>query len=458
MENMEQNLENQEQMEVTTQVGSKEQNEPTDDSSILQIKKEALDAILKKEYKRGRKKGAIVTGIIALLLVLIVTGINLVTSYRNGLLYIKLLTMGSGTLMDAETAAKVDQIYGLIENTYIEEADKEALRDGLYSGLLDSLGDVYSVYYNAEEYAEMMEASEGSFEGIGAYLSQDPDTMTISVVRPILDSPAEEVGIIAGDVLKYVDGEDISGQDLNIVVSKVRGEAGTTVNIGIIREGHDEPIYFDITRRKVDSVSCEGEMLDNNIGYIYITEFADATDEQFIKHYDRLVEEGMTSLIIDLRSNGGGYVDTSVEIADKLVKDGVIVTIKDRHGSVASYEDRGDENYTNIPCVVLVDGNTASASEILTGALKDYNIATIMGTQTFGKGIVQDILPLADGSGVKLTSSKYYTPDGYNIHGVGIEPDIIVEFDSEKYVNEGIDNQLEAAKNYLLTGLVESNE
>ena len=157
----------------------------------------------------------------------------------------------------------------------------------------------------------------------------------------------------------------------------------------------------------------------------------------------------MKSLILDLRSNGGGYVDTAVEVADRLIKDGVIVSVKDKHGLSYKYEDRGDENYMKVPCVLLVDGNTASASEILTGALKDHGLVTVMGTKTFGKGITQIIAPLDDGSGVKITNSKYYTPNGNYIHEIGIEPDIVVEWDHEKYDKEGIDNQLEAAKEYL---------
>ena len=164
---------------------------------------------------------------------------------------------------------------------------------------------------------------------------------------------------------------------------------------------------------------------------------------------DDLEGQGMESLILDLRSNGGGYVDISVEIADRLVKDGVIVSVKEKHGLSYKYEDKGDEDYLKIPCVVLVDGNTASASEILTGALKDYGLATVMGTKTFGKGITQIITPLDDGSGVKITNSRYYTPNGENIHGIGIEPDVEVEWDYDNYKDEGIDTQLEAAKEYL---------
>jgi carboxyl-terminal processing protease len=255
--------------------------------------------------------------------------------------------------------------------------------------------------------------------------------------------------MLADDVVVEVDGEDVTGQDINLIVSKLRGPKGTSVNVGVRREGEDDLIRFDITRDEIESKSVDYKMLDGDIGYIDISEFADPTADQFNEAYDDLESQGMKALIIDLRSNGGGYVDISVEIADRLVKDGVIVSVKDKHGLSYKYEDAGDDNYLKIPCVLLVDGNTASASEILTGALKDYGLATVIGTTTFGKGITQIITPLDDGSGVKITNSKYYTPNGENIHEVGIEPDIEVEWDYDKYKEEGIDNQLEAAKEYL---------
>ena len=405
---------------------------------------------VKKAHKKGLIEGIVISLLIVVLAGIVYAGVSICRMIVDGTFYANAIsTFGKSTILDKETVDKINSVYSVIDKNFIEEVDPEVVREGMYRGMMEALEDPYSVYYTEEEFAEMMEDSSGEFEGIGAYLSQDPDTKEITVVRPIKGSPAEEVGIIAGDVIVEVDGEDILGQDLNLVVSKVRGPAGSTVNVGVRRSGKDEVITFEITRAKVDSESVEYEMLDDNIGYIFITEFANATGRQFVEAYDDLEEQGMTSVIIDLRSNGGGYVDTSVEVANRLVREGNIVSIKDRHNIGYSYEDEGDDSYCNIPCVVLVDGNTASASEILTGALKDYGIATVMGTQTFGKGIVQDVLPLNDGSGLKITNSKYYTPDGNNIHGIGIEPDIIVEFDGEKYVEERIDNQLEAAKSYL---------
>ncbi len=405
------------------------------------------------QLKKAKKKGMIQGILIALAIFLLSGFIYVVTSVTkmiiNGSFYSRVFGSSASSLLDRESIEKLDSLYSLIDNTYLEDVDKEELQEGMYKGVLQSLGDPYSVYYDKEEFAQMMEDSSGTFEGIGAYLSQDPDTMEVTVVEPIKDSPAEAAGMLADDVIVEVDGEDVTGQDINLIVSKLRGPKGTSVNVGVRRKDADDIVRFDITRDEIESKTVDHEMFDNGIGYIDISEFADNTADQFNEAYDDLEKQGMKALIIDLRSNGGGYVDISVEIADRLVKDGVIVSVKDKHGLSYSYEDAGDDKYLKVPCVLLVDGNTASASEILTGALKDYGLATVMGTQTFGKGITQIITPLDDGSGVKITNSKYYTPNGENIHEVGIEPDVVVEWDYDKYKDEGIDNQLEAAKEYL---------
>ena len=408
---------------------------------------------VEKQVRKARKKGFLQGFLLTMGILVIVLGIRMsisvVKMISDGSWYSKLFGVSSDSILDRETIDKLNNLYGLIKGTYIEEVDKKTLQEGLYRGLLEALDDPYSVYYNKEEYAEMMESTSGTFEGIGAYLTQDPETKDISVVKPIKDSPAQKAGMLADDIIVEVDGEDVTGQDLNLVVSKLRGPKGTEVKVGVQRKGEDDIIRFDIKRAEINSESVDHEMLEDKIGYIQIMDFADDTANQFNEAMDDLEDQGMKKLIIDLRSNGGGYVDVSVQIADRLVKDGVIVSVRDRNELSYSYEDAGDEKYLKIPCVVLVDGNTASASEILTGALRDYKIATVMGTKTFGKGITQIITPLEDGSGVKITNSKYYSPNGENIHGKGIEPDVEVEFDAEKYKEDGTDNQLEEAIRYL---------
>ncbi len=406
-----------------------------------------------KQMKKARKKGIVQGLLLALIIVVIsiafVSIVSAVITIANGSFYSKVFGGRFSSVLDKKSIDKIDNLYSLIENTYLEDVDKEELREGIYRGLLESLDDPYSVYYNKEEFAEMMEGTSGTFEGIGAYLTQDPENKDIIVVKPIKDSPAEKAGMKAEDLVVEVDGEDVTGQDLNIVVSKLRGPKGTKVKVGVKRASEDDIIYFDLVRAEVNALSVDYKMLDGKIGYIEISEFADDTANQFREAYDDLEGQGMEKLIIDLRSNGGGYVDIAVEIADRLVKDGVIVSVKEKHGLSYKYEDKGDDKFMKVPCVLLVDGNTASASEILTGALKDHGLVTIIGTQTFGKGITQIITPLDDGSGVKITNSTYYTPNGENIHGVGITPDIEVEWDSEQYKKDGTDNQLEAAIEYL---------
>ena len=437
-----------EENQVTETVGEQEESASSPVYSQMSIEYVA------KQMNKARNKGMIQGLLIALGIVVIGTAlyfaVNVALMIKNGSYYSKLFGSTSSSVLDKESIEKIDTIYGLIDTSYLEDVDKEQLQEGIYKGILESLDDPYSVYYTKEEFAEMMEDTSGTFEGIGAYLTQDPDTKDITVVKPIKDSPAEKAGMLADDVIVEVDGEDVAGQDLNLVVSKLRGPKGTSVKVGVRRAGEDDIITFDLKRGEINALTVDYEMLEDKIGYIAIGEFADATADQFREAFDDLEQQGMKSLIIDLRSNGGGYVDTAVKVADRLVKDGVIVSVKDKHGLSYKYEDAGDGNFLKVPCVLLVNENTASASEILTGALRDHGLATIIGTRTFGKGITQVIAPLDDGSGVKITNSNYYTPNGENIHKVGIEPDIEVELDYDKYKDEGIDNQLEAAKEYLM--------
>lgn len=423
--------------------------EPLQAPVYSQVSIDYIEKVVKKARKKGIVQGLLTALVLIVISALIYTGVTVGIMVKKGTLYSKVFGATGNSVLDKESLDKIDTLYNMIENSYLEDVDKQTIQDGIYKGILESLDDPYSVYYTKEEFDEMMSDSSGTFEGIGAYLSQDPDTKDIVIVKPIKDSPAEKAGMLTDDVIVEVNGEDVEGQDLNLVVSKLRGPKGTEVTVGVRRSGADDLLYFTVKRDQINSISVDYEMLDDKIGYIAIGEFEDATADQFREAFSDLEGQGMTSLIIDLRSNGGGYVDSAVEIADRLVKDGVIVSVKDKHGLSYKYEDAGDENYLKVPCVLLVDGNTASSSEILTGALRDHKLATIIGTKTFGKGITQIIAPLDDGSGVKITNSKYYTPNGENIHEIGIEPDIEVEWDPEAYKKDGTDVQLEAAKKYL---------
>ena len=322
------------------------------------------------------------------------------------------------------------------------------LENGIYSGMIASLGDPYSAYYSVEELKEMQQDVEGIYYGIGAYVGIDSST-TLPVISGVIeDTPAQEADLRAGDIIYKIDGTSTQGMDTSDAVELIRGEENTVVHLTLIRSGETDYIEVDVTRRKVESPTVNYEMLDGNIGYIQIVEFDKVTVDQFTEALAVCKGSNMEALILDLRSNPGGSLSVVCDIARKILPEGLIVYTEDKYGQREEFSCDGNNELT-IPMVVLVNGYSASASEILAGAIQDYGKGTLMGTQTFGKGIVQRVISLSDGSAVKLTISTYYTPKGKNIHGVGITPDEVVEFEPELYYNDGIDNQLEAAIAYL---------
>jgi carboxyl-terminal processing protease len=351
-------------------------------------------------------------------------------------------------LLSDYTLAKIGVIEDTIEQYYLEGTDDATLENGIYSGMLDALDDPYSTYYSAEELIEIQQKNEGFYYGIGAYISQSATDDFCIITGTIKDTPAEEAGLRAGDIIYKIDGVLAQGMETTEVVSLIKGEEGTTVTLTLIREGENDYLEIPVERRKIESPTVNSEMLENNIGYIQITEFDDVTTDQFTEALAECKGNDMSGLIIDLRNNPGGNLTTVCDIARMILPKGMIVYTEDKNGEREEYTCDG-KNQLQVPLVVLVNGYSASASEILSGAVKDYGIGVIMGTTTFGKGIVQRIISLTDGSAVKLTVSKYYTPNGNNIHGIGIEPDIEVEFDSDAYYEDGTDNQLQEAIAYL---------
>lgn len=341
---------------------------------------------------------------------------------------------------------KLDKIDKIIDYNYLnqEDIDLDKLEQGVYAGYVAGLEEDYTTYYTPEEFASVMESSSGKYSGIGAYVSQNMSTGIITIVKPFEGAPAAEAGILKDDILYAVEGEEVTGEDLNMVVARLKGEEGTAVNVTIYRASEDQYIDFEVTRAVVNVPTVSYKMLDDQIGYIQISEFEQVTAEQFAAAVDDLEAQGMKSLIFDLRDNGGGLLDSVCDILDTVLPKELLVYTEDKDGN-RKEEWAMDDDRINVPMAVLVNGNTASASEIFTGALKDYDEAEIIGTTTFGKGIVQSIIPMADGSAIKLTSAKYYTPSGVCIHGTGIEPDQVVEYDREAEE----DNQLQAAVDYL---------
>ncbi|OLA59031.1 MAG: peptidase [Roseburia sp. CAG:10041_57] len=365
--------------------------------------------------------------------------------------------LASGNSAETESVAneKTTEKLGVLENTikqyFWQDVDESTLEEGVYKGLLESLDDPYSVYYTHDELVQLQQQTEGIYYGIGAYISQDNEMGYVRVSKIIKNTPAEASGLQQDDYIYKVDGEDMQGKDSSYVVSKIKGEAGTKVTITVVREGATDPIDIEVERQKIESPTVEYQMLDNDMAYIQITEFDLVTTEQFEEAYKQAQADEMKGLILDLRSNPGGNLSTVCDIARMILPKGLIVYTEDKYGKREEYTCDG-ANQIKVPLVVLTNGYSASASEILAGAVKDYGIGTLVGTTTYGKGIVQKVINLSDGSAVKLTVSNYFTPNGNNIHKIGIDPDVEVEFDAEQYKN-GVDNQLEKAKE-VLAGLM----
>jgi carboxyl-terminal processing protease len=343
---------------------------------------------------------------------------------------------------------KIAAIKQIIDEYYLEDANEEDLVDGMYKGLVDGLGDRYSVYYTKEEFQKMMESTNGVYCGIGVTVSQDPETGVITLVKPFENSPGLEAGILPGDILYKVNGTEVTGMELSSVVSMIKGEEGTKVELTIVREGESDYLTLNVERRQIEVPTISYEVLANNIGYIYISEFDTVTKDQFISALEDLNKQGISGLVVDLRDNPGGNLDVVNAILDQILPKGLIVYTEDKYGNKQEYKSDEEHKFTK-PLTVLVNGNSASASEIFAGAVKDYGIGTIVGTKTFGKGIVQRLIELGDGTAMKLTISKYYTPNGYNIHGIGIEPDVEVKLDDalkkQAVITHDEDNQLQKA-------------
>ena len=362
----------------------------------------------------------------------------------------------TGEAVNEDTVAKMKVIENVIDTYfYKEDVDKDAMVDGIFKGMVESLGDPYSEYYSKEELESLYQDSFGVYYGVGAYVSLDTATGLAKVSGIIADSPAEEADLRAEDIIYKVDDVDVTGMSLQETVSLIKGDENTTVKLTLIRDGKE--IEKEVTRRKVESPTVKFEMLDDGMAYIQITEFDTVTVDQFTEAMAMARGNDMKGLILDLRSNPGGNLSSVVSIAKQMLPKGLIVYTEDRDGNREEYSCDGSKEL-DVPMVVLVNGNSASASEILAGAIKDYGIGTLVGTTTFGKGIVQRPIELSDGSAVKLTISSYYTPNGINIHGIGIKPDVECEFDSERYYSdEAYDNQLEKAKEVLLQKMEGTN-
>ena len=346
----------------------------------------------------------------------------------------------------SQVKRKTGEIEALINAYYLDEIDAQQIVDTLYTGMVAGLDDPYSVYYTQEQLESMEEATSGEYAGIGATLSQDPDTKEISVVSCFEGTPAEEAGLLPGDVITGWNGNPVSDMELSELVSKIKTDPDEHLTLSIERDG--EELEVELTRRAVEVPTVEYEMLGDQIGYIRLLEFDEVTAQQFEEAMSDLESQGMEKLIIDVRNNPGGVLQTVCDMLDQFLPEGLIVYTEDKNGKRTEYTSDEEHQFTK-PLAVLVNGNSASASEIFAGAIQDYGMGTIVGTTTFGKGIVQKIFYLSDGTGLKLTMAKYYTPKGHDIHKKGIQPDVEVELDEDLQNQSSIsheeDNQLKKA-------------
>lgn len=345
--------------------------------------------------------------------------------------------------------AKADSLQRYIKESYLRDVDDEKLEEGQLKGLFQALEDPYSVYMTEEEFKDFTEHTKGIYGGIGVIVTPGDDNL-ITVVSPIEDTPGERAGIRTGDKIVKVDGKEFTADNMDKAVQLMKGEPNTSVSITILREdkdGKSKYIDLDIVREEIRLVTVKSDIIDEEIGYIKITSFDDLTYEDFKKDLDSLMKKDVKGLILDLRSNPGGLLDVCVKIADEFLDEGVIVYTETKDGE-RLYE-RSGKNKIDIPLVVLVNEGSASASEILAGAIKDRDRGILVGKKTFGKGVVQRIKQLSDGSGFKLTVSEYFTPSGTSIHELGIEPDVAVDLpeDVETLGTENLkeDLQLQAA-------------
>ena len=351
--------------------------------------------------------------------------------------------LASCGLLKSEESRKMELLESLIDRYYIGEADAEALTEGVYKGYIEGLGDPYSAYYDEEETARMAESLSGEFGGVGALMSQDRETGVITVLQVYEDSPAQKAGMQDGDVLYKVDGEDVSGRELTEVVNLVKGEKGTDVTLTLLRGDAGDEIELIVTRDTIEDQTVTYEMKEAGVGYIRVAEFDTVTYEQYKEALEDLEAQGMEKLVIDLRSNPGGNLETVCDMLDLMLPEGLIVYTEDKNGEREEYTS-DEENQFDKPLVVMMNGYSASASEIFAGAIQDYGLGQIVGTQSYGKGVVQSVFDLQDGTSVKLTIAEYFTPNGRSIDGEGITPDVEVEYQYDEN-NPDADNQLEKA-------------
>ena len=405
---------------------------------------EELETKKKYDFNKGLFYGILIASIV------IIGGVRLYVGLSGNKVVIgsgNKFISSSTELLDKETVAKIEEITNYMDINFYEDIDEQEIRNSMYAGIVEGLNDPYSVYYTREEYQSMQVSTSGVYCGIGVALVKDAKTKVVKIIKVYEGTPAEEAGIMKDDQIVSVEDVDASKKELSDLVDLISGEEGATVHMKILRPSTNKTYEVDLERRDVEIPSVESNLAEEGIGYIRIYEFQKNTPDQFMKRLNHLKDQGMKSLIVDLRDNPGGLLTSVVSLLDKLLPEGILVYTQDKYGNRQNYFSKAD--CEQIPMVVLVNGNSASASEIFAGAMKDYEAATILGTTTYGKGIVQSVIQLEDNDAIKITTAKYYTPKGNYIHGVGITPDVELEYQytgpQDKKYDQKYDNQLQKA-------------
>ena len=399
----------------------------------------------RKKKSQGFASGMIIGAVSAfmavILLILSVAAVCIAKGYIhigvNGDVYIQSDAVTDSDGIGSEVEGKLNAIDSVLESFYFGDVDDETAKDNIYKAYLSSYGDKYTMYYTADEYKALKESTNGKFYGIGAVcqLSGEGGVLLVDVYD---NGAGYQAGLRSGDRVVNVDGRDITDMELSSAVALIKGDKGTSVTLEVIRG--TERLTFSAVRDAVEAKTVSYTLLDNNIGYLSISQFEEVTTKQFKAAVEDLQSQGMKGLVIDIRNNPGGLLDTVVGMLKYMLPDGLIVYTEDEEGNRKEYKGQDNDEF-NLPLAVIVNGNSASASEIFAGAIQDYGKGTIIGTQTYGKGIVQTVKPLTDGSAIKFTIAKYFTPKGQDIHGKGVTPDMVVEYDTDA----DVDTQLDAA-------------
>ncbi len=422
------------------------QNEPSQDKMIIPVSEDDMPRG-SESFLSGFFTGALAAISVFLFVILVVL---IVAGKRIGFVNVSNKYDNTGKIDNIEEdmdliEKKIKYLSAVIKKYHLFDVEDSQLVEGIFSGMINSLDDKYSVYLGEKQLKELLNSSDGNYEGIGCLVNTN-DNGEIQIEEIMEGSGAKEAGLVAGDVILEVDGVALNDQNSAEATRRIKSSENKSIKLKLRRAGSGLIEEVSVTKGNVEYISAMGKMLDDNIAYIGISGFENNTPKQFSDAVEKLLKEKPAGFIIDLRSNPGGTLESVTGIADRILPKGLLVYTQDKNGEEVDRVETTDNESISEPVVVLVNESSASASEVLAGAIKDRKAGKLVGKKTFGKGIVQSVITLSDGSAIKLTTSKYFTPGGHYIHGIGIEPDYEVDFDVAKFTEDGTDTQLEKAK------------